>query len=1278
MHNPYRLLLMSNNGDEAEYVIALLENLDLQITFEVIAKKKQLLEKINSFQPDLIVSENKLSGFLGVDAFHLIREEQPDLPFILIGDSIDEEKVLDLMLEGLSDFVRRHNLERLLPAVKREIQNYRKHKKKEEQLSHSLDRYQALVQSVDGIVWEADADTFEFTYVSPQSEQILGYAPEEWYESKYFWKNHIHPEDQEKAITYCHNKTKQGEDHSFEYRMFTSEGREVWLRDYVTVIKKEGRSAILRGLMVDITEQKYLSEIDQLENRLSNMIIESGTSLQEILDFFVDHLEEIFPQMIPSIVKVEDGRLHRWSSSSRLSDRYLDAIDGLEIGPDVGSCGRAASLKEKVIVPNIGNDSYWEAFHDIAEKSGLQACWSQPLIDSTGEVIGTFGIYYAEPKQPTLLEEKVINRARNILQVLIENKRSEKELKQKQKLLDEAYQLADIGHWELNLKKEQLFWSESIKKIHEVPSDYTPDLDNAIQFYKEGSNREAITRAVENSIETGEGFDLELEIITKKGNPRWVRAVGETEFRDGQCHKIYGSTQEITERKKVELKLRDTRQKLKDIVEHSTNMFYRHDPNHVLSYVSPQSEEFLGYKPEQAKKRWTKFVTDHPINEKGFKKTQKAIDTGESQPPFELQLVKGNGEKIWVQVNEAPIVEDGETIAIVGSLTDITERKEYEEQLEQLSLVAAKTTDIIVITDADANITWANDAFEELMEYSPEEYLGANPTDLLHGPETDQETSRRIVDAVEAAESVQDVIVNYSQTGKKYWLDVTIDPIFNAQGECERIISVEKDVTEQVERKRKLQESVERYDIVSKATSDTIWDFDLEENINRYSRNLETMFGYGKTEVTNPKKWWKDKIHPEDYPRVIEQIEQALESKKDRFQMEYRFKAYDGVYKFIYDRAFIVSDDDGNPVRMIGAMQDVTQQKAEKKWLKLFESAVSNTTESVAILQGEPTDGVGRKILYVNNAFKKMTGYSSEEILGGTIDMLIGPENDSTARKTVEDALENWEPVDAEFLNYKKNGEAFWVRVSLSPVRDEEGLYSHWICVGRNITDRRERENKLRDSLNEKEILLMEIHHRVKNNLAVVSGMMQLQAYEAEEEDLKQKLFDSVVRIKTMGSIHELLYKSESFSKLHLDKNIKQLISVITETFKTTTELDLQFNMDEVTLNINQAIPCSLIVNEVITNVLKHAYKSEKKGVLKVVLKENNDSLYLSIEDSGRGLPKDFTTNTNGSSLGVKLIETLSNQLEAKYTYESTETGTLFTLTFEKTEMKGIGSAHLA
>ncbi|WP_372808348.1 transporter substrate-binding domain-containing protein [Pontiella sp.] len=138
---------------------------------------------------------------------------------------------------------------------------------------------------------------------------------------------------------------------------------------------------------------------------------------------------------------------------------------------------------------------------------------------------------------------------------------------------------------------------------------------------------------------------------------------------------------DITERKKAELKLQESEEKLRHIIEHSTNMFYAHTPDGMLTYVSPQIEDILGYEIEEVLTRWTELATDHPANEQARFFTQEAIRTAEAQPIYELQLKHKAGHVVWVEVHEAPVVEDGETVALVGSLTDITARKEAEDAL---------------------------------------------------------------------------------------------------------------------------------------------------------------------------------------------------------------------------------------------------------------------------------------------------------------------------------------------------------------------------------------------------------------------------------------------------------------------------------------------------------------------------------------------------------------------------------------------------------------------
>lgn len=214
--------------------------------------------------------------------------------------------------------------------------------------------------------------------------------------------------------------------------------------------------------------------------------------------------------------------------------------------------------------------------------------------------------------------------------------------------------------------------------------------------------------------------------------------------------------------------------------------------------------------------------------------------------------------------------------------------------------------------------------------------------------------------------------------------------------------------------------------------------------------------------------------------------------------------------------------------------------------------------------------------------------------------------------------------------------------------------------------------DELESSLSEKETLLAEIHHRVKNNLAVISGMLQLQSYKETDEQLQKKLLDSTLRIKSMANIHEQLYQSNSFSNMDFNDGLKNLVQTIMDTLDNTNNIETVFNLDPIKLNINQAVPCCLIVNEVLTNSIKHAFNQTDKGLITVTLKKSDKQLHLQIEDDGVGLP-DNEDKKETSSLGMELISTLAYQLEAEYSYTSGESGkgALFEIRFNISDSPG-------
>lgn len=214
----------------------------------------------------------------------------------------------------------------------------------------------------------------------------------------------------------------------------------------------------------------------------------------------------------------------------------------------------------------------------------------------------------------------------------------------------------------------------------------------------------------------------------------------------------------------------------------------------------------------------------------------------------------------------------------------------------------------------------------------------------------------------------------------------------------------------------------------------------------------------------------------------------------------------------------------------------------------------------------------------------------------------------------------------------------------------------------------------IKQNLREKETLLAEIHHRVKNNLAVISGLLQLEGSNAKEAHTERILKNSQLRIHSMAVVHEMLYQAQNFNKLSFDNFVSKIVPSIQDVYATgQSNVKINLDISDVQLNVNQAVPCGLIINELVTNAFKHAYPEGKSGVINISLKEQDDKISLRVEDNGVGLPDDFTLEQS-DSLGFTLIKILAKQLEAELNI-NVQNGTDVWVVFEKQNKKGASSS---
>lgn len=255
-------------------------------------------------------------------------------------------------------------------------------------------------------------------------------------------------------------------------------------------------------------------------------------------------------------------------------------------------------------------------------------------------------------------------------------------------------------------------------------------------------------------------------------------------------------------------------------------------------------------------------------------------------------------------------------------------------------------------------------------------------------------------------------------------------------------------------------------------------------------------------------------------------------------------------------------------------------------------------------------------------------------------------------------------PQQCELPLLNEAGETVWLQCFLNPVR-LHGKLGELSCLVYDNTERKEIDRKIRDSLKEKEVLLQEVHHRVKNNLQVISSILNLQSSYVSDPHTLEILRESQQRIKSMSFIHETIYRTADFSRLEFMDYIKTIASNLIQSYRTSeTSVEFLPEMESVGLNLDQAIPCGLIINELVSNALKYAFKGRKKGRLSIHLHEEDKEIIIAVKDDGVGLPKDFAFEKN-NSLGIQLVYALLDQLDATVQVNQEE-GTEFLIRFHR------------
>ncbi|WP_339921636.1 PAS domain-containing protein [uncultured Flavobacterium sp.] len=489
-----------------------------------------------------------------------------------------------------------------------------------------------------------------------------------------------------------------------------------------------------------------------------------------------------------------------------------------------------------------------------------------------------------------------------------------------------------------------------------------------------------------------------------------------------------------------------------------------------------------------------------------------------------------------------------------------------------------------------------------------------------------------------------------------------------------------------------IKESNEKYDIVAKATSDTIWDWKIQEDNLLWSKGIKSVFGYDQEQIGDSSKWWFDNIHPEDSIKMSIKLYSFIEQKTQNWQDEYRFKCADNTYKYVLDRGFLLKDANGKAIRMIGAIQDITKQKEEELRLKLLETVIVQTKDSIIITEANFNKRKLPKIVYVNPAFSIMTGYSSFEVIGKSPDLLRGSNSDKKNIKKIISAIKNKEDSTIEMIAYTKNEEEFWLRFSMIPIYNSENDLTNWVSIQRDVSEEKKQEN-------EKEQLMRELtqnnkdlkqfsyitSHNFRAPLSNLTGLLNLLEDIPVTNPELQEILNGFN--KSTHLLNETINDLTKVMVIKDNPSIQKEVVILKEVFENIfSQLTLQINTHQpiVTidfekapvLEINKPYIESILLN-LLTNSIK--YKSENK-ILKISVStyELENYTKLIFEDNGIGIDLErnhdkvfglyqrFHNYPDSKGLGLYLVKSQVEAMGGTISIDSqVDKGTIFTLTFK-------------
>lgn len=751
----------------------------------------------------------------------------------------------------------------------------------------------------------------------------------------------------------------------------------------------------------------------------------------------------------------------------------------------------------------------------------------------------------------------------------------------------------------------------------------------------------------------------EEKFVDVHGNVIEVEATTLPTIYDGKPA-VQSLIRDIRERKTAEEALDQSEKQYKELIDGMNETVWVIDFNGNLVDVNQTAVDVLGYSKEELLKRGLCGI-DPSLKKEDIQSPAKTMPS-DTLHIFETSHRTKKGKTFPVEVYSSLVTYQGKP-AILSIARDITKRRRAEEALKKsehmLKVISENSRDIICLHDSKHKYVYVSPACKPLLGYEPEELTGTNPWDMVHP----QDLKALQKEGPVKSNNGEPFLLSYrirKKSGDYIWFESTSQTLRDEKGDITGFVTSSRDITERKRAEDLLREREEMIHSIVETSRDWIWAIDKDGRHTYSNPAVENILGYTPDELVG-----QSSIHllkEEDRKYIESQLSKWIAEKKGWENLILRWKHKDGSWRWLESSSVPIVDAEGAFIGFRGVDRDITERRFAEDTIRnertLLRTLIDHLPNGIFV-----KDRKFRKIIAnpvhiseVKGHLKYLGMNPDIEILNRTDFEVFPKELAETYYKEDQKVIKDGRSIinNVEF-SVQPDGEKIWLLVSKVPLFDTEGSIIGMVGITTDVSESKQAEAQIKNNLQEKEILLRELYHRTKNNMQVISSMLRLKARTVSNDDVKFIFREIENKILSMSLVHQKLYESKDLSSLNLKVYFNDLISLIRQSYLMSDDrIKLEYKAVDVPVLLDTAIPLGMVLNELMTNAVRHAFPEGRKGTIRIRLdKEPEKGIVLEVSDNGVGLPDGFQIEKDGR-LGLETVLALAKQqLAAEVTFQS-------------------------